>query len=200
MDDAKPEAAEEVRTKKRRSARRVLRAIHRDAGYLAVGLTLVYAISGLAVNHLEDWDPNFVEVEQRWTLGPLEGEPDSVAAAVLARTGVAGPIDEVYEETADELSILVGESTLHVTRPSGEVYLEGRRPRFLLRAINWLHLNRGKKAWTYVADAYAVALLFLALSGIVMLPGKKGLIGRGGLMVAAGVAVPILYVTLSGGP
>ena len=83
---------------------------------------------------------------------------------------------------------------------SGAVLEDGQRPRFLLRVANWLHLNRGKQAWTYVADGYAVFLLFLAASGLFMLPGRKGLVGRGGIFVALGVAVPVLYVTLSGGP
>ncbi len=56
---------------------------------------------------------------------------------------------------------------------------EGQKPRFFLRLANWLHLNRGKKAWSYVADTYAVILLFLASSGLFMIPGKKGIKGRG---------------------
>jgi len=36
------------------SARTWLRAIHRDVGYSAVGLTIVYAASGIAVNHVAD--------------------------------------------------------------------------------------------------------------------------------------------------
>ena len=65
---------------------------------------------------------------------------------------------------------------------------------------NWLHLNRGKKAWTYFADAYAAGLLFLAISGLFMIPGKKGLFGRGAVFLAIGIAVPVLYVTLSNAP
>ena len=38
-----------------------VRAIHRDLGYVAVGLTFVYAISGLAVNHVADWDSELRE-------------------------------------------------------------------------------------------------------------------------------------------
>ena len=71
---------------------------------------------------------------------------------------------------------------------------------FLLRVANWLHLNRGKKAWTWVADGYAVLLLYLATSGLFMLPGKKGFFGRGAILFALGVAVPIGYVVFSGGP
>ena len=66
-----------------------------------------------------------------------------------------------------------------------------------MRTANYLHLNRGKPAWKYIADGYASLLLLLALSGLVMLPGKKGVLGRGALFVAIGIAVPVLYVTLS---
>ena len=34
--------------------------------------------------------------------------------------------------------------------------VQQRSSRFFLRVANWLHYNRGKKAWTYVADVYAV--------------------------------------------
>jgi hypothetical protein len=80
------------------------------------------------------------------------------------------------------------------------VFDEGQSPRPLLRVANWLHLNRGKKAWTLVADAYATGLLMLAVSGMFMLAGRKGLLGRGGLFVVLGAAIPIAYVAWSGGP
>jgi hypothetical protein len=77
---------------------------------------------------------------------------------------------------------------------------EGQKPRFFIRVADWLHENRGKRAWTYVADTYAVLLLYLALSGLFMIPGRKGLKGRGAIIALAGAAVPVLYVVLSGGP
>jgi hypothetical protein len=61
-------------------------------------------------------------------------------------------------------------------------------------------LNRGKKAWKYVADGYAVFLLFLAASGLFMIPGRKGIMGRGAILALLGALVPVLYVVLSGGP
>lgn len=69
-----------------------------------------------------------------------------------------------------------------------------------IRAANWLHLNRGKKAWTWFADGYAVVLLFLATSGIFMLPGRKGLLGRGAVLVGLGIAIPLIYLTFVGSP
>ena len=93
---------------------------------------------------------------------------------------------------------LLHKRTLHANTATGRVVDEGQEPRFILRVANWLHLNRGKKAWTYVADAYAGGLLFLALSGMFMIAGKKGLLGRGAVLVGLGIMVPVLYVTFAG--
>ena len=54
--------------------RSLSRALHRDLGHLAVGLTFVYALSGLAVNHILDWEPSFVSYQEAHELGgPLTG-------------------------------------------------------------------------------------------------------------------------------
>ncbi len=178
-----------------------LRSLHRDAGYLAVGLTFVYALSGLAVNHIASWDPNFQSYERVHELGgPLPAGDEAAAARVLAALGVKGKPQDVYRAAADRLEITLDRRSLHVDTRSGRVIDEGQKPRLVLRAANWLHLNRGKKAWSYIADGYAVFLLFLATSGIFMLPGRRGILGRGGLLVALGAAVPILYVVFSAGP
>ncbi|HEX8107122.1 MAG TPA: hypothetical protein VF516_05300, partial [Kofleriaceae bacterium] len=48
-----------------------LRAIHRDIGYLAVGFTLIYALSGIAMNHIDDWDPSFHSSERVLKIKPV---------------------------------------------------------------------------------------------------------------------------------
>jgi hypothetical protein len=186
---------------KRRSARLRpwLRAIHRDVGYSAVGLTIVYAASGLAVNHVADWDSNFTHTTATHELGaPLPDDDQAASKLVLSKLEIRDTPKETYRE-GDELEVLFEQRTLHVTVATGHVVDEARNPRLFFRLANWLHLNRGKKAWTYFADAYASALLFLALSGMFMLPGRKGLRGRGAVFVLFGAAIPIVYVTLAKG-
>ncbi|MGO2479734.1 MAG: PepSY-associated TM helix domain-containing protein, partial [Pseudoalteromonas sp.] len=39
------------------------RSLHRDIGYFCIGLVIIFAISGIAVNHKDDWNPNY-RVEQ----------------------------------------------------------------------------------------------------------------------------------------
>jgi len=186
--------------KKKARWRPWLRALHRDIGYVAVGLTFIYALSGIAVNHITDWsdgDPSFRSYARTVELGKLEGDDAAIAEAARKKLGIKESPREVYRE-GDEVEVLFEKRSLHVKPESGTVVDEGQEPRFLLRVVNWLHLNRGKKAWKYFADAYAAALLVLSTSGIFMIAGKKGLVGRGAILVAIGIAIPVLYVRLAG--
>lgn len=188
--------------------RKWLRALHRDIGYLAVGLTFVYAISGIAINHIADWDPNFEQIEETYPLPahlnlPETKSPEAVAQAaraVLKALGRDDKIDDAYAPDQQHLDITLAHSTLFVDIQERLVREEGQQPRTGLRIANWLHLNRGKKAWTYIADGYAVLLLYLATSGLFMLPGSKGIRGRGAWLSLVGAAIPVLYVVLSDGP
>jgi hypothetical protein len=188
--------------------RKWLRSLHRDIGYLAVGLTFVYALSGIAINHIADWDPNFAPIEETYPLPDGLRRPstnDSASAqrsarAVLDALGRTDPVDDAYSLDAEHLDITLAHSTLYVDFAGQSVREEGQRPRTGLRVANWLHLNRGKKAWTYIADGYAVFLLYLATSGLFMLPGPKGIRGRAAWLSLLGAAVPVLYVVLSDAP
>jgi uncharacterized protein len=178
--------------------RPLLRALHRDLGYLAVGLTWVYAMSGIAVNHIAEWNPNFTEATTEVTLPlPLPTEQEQLVQLALERLALKEPVNDVYQASPTLLEVQVGESAVHIQTDTGKVLFQGQRGRFFFRVANWLHLNRGKRAWTLVADTYAVALLVLSLSGLFMIPGRKGLLGRGGLLLLLGAAIPIAYVAFS---
>jgi uncharacterized protein len=201
MADRMSGAPSDTRPQSRFKLRPWLRAIHRDAGYLGVGLTLVYALSGLAVNHIADWDPSFRQVSATHRVpGPLPVDAEQAGKRVLVALHITDTPREIYAAGDDAVEIVLDHRTLHVTPSTGNVFEEGQSPRFLLRAANWLHLNRGKKAWTYVADGYACVLLYLAISGLFMIPGKKGLLGRGAILLLLGASIPVAYVVLSGGP
>lgn len=178
-----------------------LRALHRDVGYFSVGLTFIYAASGLAVNHIADWEPNFRQIQRVHQLVlPLPADDERVAHTVREALGISEPLREVFRADARDLEVVFDRRTLRVDTQTGKVVEQAQEPRFFLRVANWLHLNRGKKAWTYIADGYALFLLLLSVTGLWMFPGRKGLLGRAGVVALAGALVPALYVTLSGGP
>jgi hypothetical protein len=47
-----------------------------------------------------------------------------------------------------------------------------------------------------MADLYAVALLALAVTGLFMLKGKKGITGRGAWLTTFGVLIPVVFLWL----
>jgi uncharacterized protein len=198
---AKPKAPRRsIGTAVRKRWRSWLRAVHRDIGYLAVGLTLIYALSGLAINHIQDWDPNFKTFSRESKIAPIASDlTDEQAFAQVRKALNLGTPRDSYR-AGDEIRLSFDGREVVVYGDSGQVTDQGQSPRFFLRIANWLHYNRGKAAWTYIADGYAVLLLYLAISGMFMIKGKLGLKWRGLALVSLGAALPLSYVLLSGGP
>lgn len=176
-----------------------LRAFHRDAGYLAVGFTVIYACSGIAMNHVDDWNYNYNASERTLTIVPVADDAtDEEAAAHVAKAAGLGTPDEVFR-AGDEVRLDYANGT-KVTAIADAVTVQEVKSRFFFRAAAWLHAAKGKKAWKYIADAYAVLLLYLAISGLFMIKGKLGLKWRGLVLVGVGVSVPLVYLSVTGGP
>ncbi len=188
-----------------------LHVLHRDVGFLCLGMTLVYAVSGVAVNHREHWDYNVRTEIVRTSVAdaptllgatPPDGDllrwADGHRAALVDRlvslSGRSAPPRAVFWR-GDRLSLFFGPGETDVLDywpASGELEHTEQRDRPLLRQLNFLHLNEPHGGWTWAADLYAVALLFLAISGVLMVRGRRGLRGRGGVLLLAGVSVPLL--------
>lgn len=198
--------------------RPLLFTLHRDVGFLCFGLTIVYAVSGIAVNHRHHWDYNYSSNFESQTIGsPAEllgleasserpgqiarDQQDALVARIVESVGREEPPRKAFWRGADRLSLFFGEGNSDVVDylPSeGKVEHTVKRKRFLIRQFNELHLNEIRTKWTYVGDAYAALLIFLGLSGVVMVKGRRGLKGRGGLLLAIGIAVPLLVILLWG--
>jgi len=176
-----------------------LRAIHRDVGYLAVGFTIIYAIGGIAMNHVDDWNYTYNSKERTLAIAPVTDDAtDEQAAKLVADAAGKGRADDVFR-AGDEVRLEYADGT-KVTAIGAEVTVQEVKSRFFFRAVTWLHAAKGKQGWKYIADAYAVLLLYLAISGLFMIKGKLGLKWRGTLLVAIGVLVPVCYLYASGGP
>ncbi len=177
--------------------RKLIIATHRDLGYLLAGITVIYAVSGLAVNHIHHWNPNYATSIESFDVGRLpDSETPVLAAQVLERLAIDETPISAVRMSADQLKIFLEGRSLTVTLPDGHVSIERISERPLLYQANYLHLNKGKGLWTWISDLYAVGLLLLALTGIFIIPGKKGLGGRGRWLLLAGVLTPILYLLL----
>lgn len=173
--------------------------VHRDLGYLAAGLTLVYAVSGLAVNHRHDWNPNYRITTATATLATVDTSmpaSDVFASRVVEELGLEGPIRGTFRPDPGSVDIFLNDITISVDLATREAVYEEVRTRPLLRAANFLHLNEPRGLWTWMADLYAIALGLLAITGLFVLKGKKGITGRGAWLTGAGVLIPIVFLLL----
>lgn len=176
------------------SLRRLTIATHRDIGYLVAGLTVIYAVSGVAVNHVDDWNPNYSIVREQRDVPPLSADtPRDAVVAHLARSlSLPEAPKNAFRPAPGRIQVFYEGLTVDADYVAGKATLEGVRERPVLRDANFLHLNHPKGVWTYIADAYAVLLAVLAVTGLFILKGRKGFGGRGKWLFAAGLAVPLL--------
>jgi hypothetical protein len=177
--------------------RRLIRVLHRDFGYFLVGLVTFYCVSGVAVNHIDDWNPSYSTSVTNVALAPLEGATlDALEREVVAKAGL-NPDEVAGRHRPDPRTVVVflphgGEARVDIATGEGTIRRVRTRP-FLFES-NVLHLNHLKGVWTYVADVFAVLLLGLALTGLFMLKGRTGLGGRGKWFVSAGILLPLAFL------
>ncbi|NUQ82169.1 MAG: PepSY-associated TM helix domain-containing protein [Bacteroidetes bacterium] len=171
------------------------RILHRDLGYLAVGLTIIYSVSGIAVNHVSDWNPNYYQDVQQGRLDPsllTVTQDDSLASIILKETGFDSPLKNTYRPSPQEFRLFLRHYTIDINLTTGNWQAELEQPRFLLHFFNFLHLNHAKEIWTWIADLFALVLIFLAISGLFMIKGPKGIRGRGAWLTLLGILVPLV--------
>jgi uncharacterized protein len=174
--------------------RRLNNVLHRDIGYLAVGLTLVYGVSGLAVNHKADWNPNYRVEKSVLHISPVTAEDkDTIVRDVLGQLKLAEQPRNSFRPDPQTLRLFFKEQTYSVDLPTGTVVVERTHHRPVLFEANQLHLNTPRGLWTWIADVYAAGLILLAITGMFVLKGKTGITGRGAWLTAIGVLVPVGY-------
>ena len=181
--------------------RKWLRNIHRELSYLFAGVICVYAISGICLNHKRDFNSNITISRHDLTLaGEFPSVADSVDKGTLHTLVAQLPDAETYTRHAavEENSVKVffkGGSSLEIDMNTGSAKYEKIRRRPFFSSLNRLHYNP-TRWWTWFSDIFAVCLLIITVTGLFMLKGPKGLIGRGGLEFLIGILIPLLFILL----
>jgi hypothetical protein len=177
--------------------RRINRAVHRDVGYFCAALTIVYAISGIAVNHTADWNPNYRIEREEKSFAPVPvGERDAMVAALVERLELPGPPKSSFRSAPHLVDLFYDGWSVKADAQAGTATIERPRDRAFLRDANFLHLNHPKGLWTWFADGYAILLALLAITGLFILRGRNGITGRGAWLTVAGLLVPIIFVVV----
>ena len=178
--------------------RKFNRATHRDLGYLFVAMIFIYSLSGIAINHLDDWDPNYSL--HIWN----EELPKDVTQESLDKKQVKQILEDYGVDNRYRKHYFVNEYTCKIFVKNGAIvfdlneqsaHIELVQRRAVFHAVNWLHYNP-TTFWKWFSDIFAVALILLSLSGMFILKGKNGLKWRGTFVISIGVIIPLVFLFL----
>ena len=180
--------------------RKWCRNLHREFSFLIAGILIVYAASGILMNHQDDLNPHYAISRENIQINQDLSNHQSVNKEVVLN--ILKQIDEDQNYTKhyfpgdNEMKVfLKGGSSLVVNTQTGTGVYEQLRKRPLLSDMVQLHYNPGRW-WTWVSDVFAGLLIIVTLTGILMIKGKTGIWGRGGILLIIGILIPVLFLIL----
>ena len=178
--------------------RKYNRAIHRDLGYLFFAMTVIYALSGIALNHINEWNPSYIITNKTVMLAPVSN-PEALTkkniSDLLVACGESPKFKKYYMPSDNTLKIFVDGGTVMIDIQTGEAIVERINRRPIFHTVNFLHYNPGRW-WTWVSDIFAGSLILLAFTGLFILKGKNGITRRGAVLTLLGILIPVVFLIL----
>lgn len=177
--------------------RKWFRVVHRDFGYLFFGITLIYSISGIALNHLDDWNSNYIVTQEVIHLD----HPEKIAFNItkdevrelMKSFGLDRSFKNFYFPKPGSMKVFLKGGSVVFDLSSGDGILEIVRRRPFFREMNYLHYNP-VTIWTWISDIFAGALIILAITGLFLVSGPKGITKRGAWMTLLGIIIPLIIL------
>lgn len=172
----------------KRKIQRWFRILHRDIGYLTVGITLVYALSGFLLSHRKLFP---AAKKEAFT---IDLPPNLNSESLLKYWELNLPLKlNNHKESENTIQLFLERGNGYYNKSNGETSYEIITRRPVISFLNQLHRNR-KKGWPYIADAYAFLLGFLAISGLFITNGKNGFLQRGIWLVSLGIILVLVFI------
>lgn len=180
--------------------RRYCRTVHSHLSFFFMGVILIYAVSGITMNHLKDFNPKYYITVNNYTVKerfpPSHKFNKNEIIQLLKEVGEQDNyIKHFYPNNSTVKVFLKSGSSYILDTQTGDVAYEGIKKRPVFYQLSFLHYNPGTW-WTYFSDLSAVCLILICISGILMNKGKRGLFGIGGLELLAGILIPVLALIL----
>lgn len=151
------------------------------------------------MNHRADWNPNYSINKTHVNFTPVSDTTltgEQIVPLIGKYLGIKDSVKSFFRATKSSIKIFYEDKTVSADFIKGEAEIEVVQPRYIIKETNFLHLNTPKAVWTYVADLFGAALIFLAVSGLFVLKGKKGFEGRGKWLMLLGFLLPIIFLII----
>jgi hypothetical protein len=179
--------------------RKLNRSLHRDLGYIFFFLTIIYGLSGIALNHIDDWNPSYIIRNREIHVESIPTNKTDISQSVVSNLLKEYAPNEKYKNhyfpNDNTLKIFIKNGSIIIDLETGQGNIETSKRRPIFHQFNYLHYNP-HKLWTWISDIYAVSLLLLAITGLFILKGKNGITRRGAWLTGIGIIVPIIFLLI----
>ncbi|WP_428658810.1 PepSY-associated TM helix domain-containing protein [Runella sp.] len=181
----------------KKKIRRLNIATHRDLGYFFSALIIIYCVSGIALNHVDDWNADFIITKKEIKLNKAYTKSDITEQQIRKFNAMVG--EENYKlfdfPTSDQVKIYYKDASLHLNFSTKTGLYESVNKRHVFYEFNVIHRN-SLKQWKWASDIFAVLLILITVTGLFILKGKNGLGGRGKWLIIAGIVPPVIAIIL----
>lgn len=165
-------------------------------GYLFSGMLIIYALSGISLNHKNDWNPNYI-IHRSSSIVKLPSShnfrSDEIVAIFLQKTATTHLYKKHYYPSNNEIKIfLKGGSLITYSKNTEILSFEELKKRPLFYSINFLHFNPGK-VWKWFSDIFCICIILVTITGFFILKGRNGIKGRGIILIIIGILIPTLF-------
>lgn len=172
-------------------------AAHRDFGYFFSSLIVIYCLSGIALNHVNEWNPDFIITRDSVSFSGGLTKADMTNEMINSLSAKVGEgAYKVFDfPTYNQVKVYYEDASLHLNFETGQGVYENVSRRPVFYEANVIHRN-SVKGWKWAADVFALLLIVINITGLFILKGKYGITGRGKWLIGAGLVPPIVAIII----
>ncbi|RLK03189.1 PepSY-associated TM helix domain-containing protein [Tenacibaculum discolor] len=172
------------------------RNLHRDLAYFYVGLIIAFSFSGIILNHRQDWYPMDYTYENKpFELKiPLE-EKELTKEYISNLTKDIGKYEGHRVRNGKIRVYFKDNIILDADAKTGNGTIEYKRKVPIVGHSMYLHKSTNS-FWVWYSDIFGIAMLVIAITGVLIPLGKKGFKGRGWKLAVVGMLFPLLFLIL----
>lgn len=176
------------------------RNLHRDLGYFYIGLIISFALSGILMNHRDQFEAEKYNVEVKEIEVKLPEEKDLTED--FARNFITQyHLKDTYRKhkvKGGSFRISYKNTNVEVDLATGKGEIETYQKTPIISQMMKLHKNTSNW-WIYYGDIFGLSLITIAITGAIMIPaGKFSFKQRGWKLALAGIIFPLIVLFFIG--
>jgi hypothetical protein len=180
---------------------KLLRNLHRDLGYFYLGLILSFSISGILMNHRENWHPEKYTTQTKAIEVKLAKESEITEKYAENLAKQLGVDDKIRRHSVKKGTLKISfenhDIEIDMKTGKGEIVTFIKTP--LVSQTIKLHKTTSN-FWIYYSDIFAFSLITIAITGAIMIKSasKFSFKSRGWKLALAGLIFPLLFLIFFG--